>query len=118
MESRGRRAPPHRTRRPQRAGAEGATVSYLARLLRSLSFAPLVEFAPLRRIEPPRRGSNVHAPVDLHFLDYLGPALAGLVFIAVMSLLKEPTRRIYNAVFAAGASGVYMSGGFGGWEVP
>jgi hypothetical protein len=60
----------------------------------------------------------VHDPVDIHFVDYLGPVLAAGVFIAVMSLLKEPTRRNYNAVFAAGASGVYMSGGFGVWEVP
>jgi hypothetical protein len=48
---------------------------------------------------------------------WIGPAVGGLVFIALMSLMKEPTRRHYNAIFVAGASGVYLSGGFGLWEV-
>jgi len=34
-----------------------------------------------------------------------------------MSLLKEPTRRHFNAIFLAGAAGVYLSGGFGVWEL-
>jgi hypothetical protein len=51
-------------------------------------------------------------------LDYIGPTIAAGVFVVVMSLLKEPTRRHFNAVLVAGATGVYMSGGgFGIWEL-
>jgi hypothetical protein len=35
-----------------------------------------------------------------------------------MSLLKEPTRRSFNAVFVAGAMGAYIGGGLGLWELP
>ena len=34
-----------------------------------------------------------------------------------MSLVKEPARHTFNAIFVAGASGVYLSGGFGPWEL-
>ena len=34
-----------------------------------------------------------------------------------MSLVKEPARRTFNAILVAGASGVYLSGGFGPWEL-
>jgi len=39
------------------------------------------------------------------------------MFVLIMSLVKEPTRRTVNAIFVAGASGVYLSGGFGPWEL-
>src|SRR5262245_4412453 len=55
--------------------------------------------------------------VPLTVMDAIGPAIAGLVFIAAMSFVAEPTRRTINAVFLAGASGVYLSGGFGLWEL-
>jgi hypothetical protein len=45
------------------------------------------------------------------------PLLIGLVFVVLMSLLKEPHRRRFNAVFVAGAGAAYLSGGgMGGWE--
>ena len=50
-------------------------------------------------------------------MDYVGPGVAALVFVGVMSLVAEPTRRTLNAVILAGASGVYLSGGFGPWEL-
>ena len=50
-------------------------------------------------------------------MDYIGPTIGALVFIATMSLVAEPTRRTLNAIIAAGASGVYLSGGFGLWEL-
>ena len=50
-------------------------------------------------------------------MDYVGPAIGALVFVAVMSLVAEPTRRTLNAIIVAGASGVYLSGGFGPWEL-
>ncbi|MBV1859225.1 MAG: hypothetical protein KUG77_12495 [Nannocystaceae bacterium] len=55
----------------------------------------------------------------MHVLDYVGPVLAGLVFISIMSLVHEPARRTFNALFVAGASAAYLSGGgFGLWELP
>src|ERR1700681_1739364 len=56
-------------------------------------------------------------PAPLAVMDYVGPALGALLFVALMSLVAEPTRRTLNAVILAGASGVYLSGGFGLWEL-
>src|SRR4029453_14940031 len=67
-------------------------------------------------------GSNqkenaMHSSPPLLVTDYIGPALGAVIFVLVMSLVKEPTRRTFNALFVAGASGVYLSGGFGPWEL-
>ena len=56
-------------------------------------------------------------PVPLTVMDYVGPALGALLFVAVMSRVAEPTRHTLNAIILAGASGVYLSGGFGLWEL-
>jgi len=56
-------------------------------------------------------------PAPLVVIDYVGPAVGALVFVAAMSLVTEPTRRTVNAIILAGASGVYLSGGFGPWEL-
>ena len=50
-------------------------------------------------------------------MDFIGPAVGALVFMAAMSRVAEPTRRTLNAIIVAGASGVYLSGGFGLWEL-
>ena len=50
-------------------------------------------------------------------IDIVGPAIGAGVFVVVMSLVPEPARRTLNAILVAGASGVYLSGGFGGWEL-
>ena len=55
--------------------------------------------------------------MQLTIADWIGPAVGGLGFIVLMSRVKEPTRRNYNAIFVAGASGVYLSGGLGLWEL-
>lgn len=57
------------------------------------------------------------APAPLVAIDYVGPIAGALVFVAVMSRVTEPTRRTLNAIIVAGASGVYLSGGFGPWEL-
>ena len=50
-------------------------------------------------------------------MDYVGPAIAAVVFVLAMSFVHEPTRRAFNAILVAGAGGVYLSGGgFGLWE--
>lgn len=56
------------------------------------------------------------APV-LQLSDYLGPIFGAMIFCAIMSRVAEPQRRTLNAILVTGASGVYMSGGFGGWEL-
>ena len=59
----------------------------------------------------------MHMPPPLAVMDAVGPALAGLVFVLVMSFVKEPARRTLNVIVVAGAGGVYLSGGFGLWEL-
>jgi hypothetical protein len=57
-------------------------------------------------------------PPPLLTMDFVGPAIGALVFIVIMSLVREPARRTVNAMIVAGASGAYLSGGgLGIWEV-
>jgi hypothetical protein len=52
-------------------------------------------------------------------MTYLSPIAVGVVYAVLMSLLREPHRRRFNAVMVAGAGAAYLSGGgFGGWEFP
>ena len=53
----------------------------------------------------------------IHLIDALGPAFGAAVFVLLMSFLREPSRKTFNPIFVAGASGVYLSGGFGVWEL-
>jgi hypothetical protein len=50
-------------------------------------------------------------------MDIIGPVLAACVFVVMMSRVREPVRLRLNAVLVAGASGVYLSGGLGVWEL-
>jgi len=50
-------------------------------------------------------------------MDYFGPAMGALLFVLGMSLVKDPVRKTLNAVLVAGSCGVYLSGGFGFWEL-
>ena len=50
-------------------------------------------------------------------MDYIGPAIGAALFVLVMSSVREPSRRTFNAILVAGAGGVYLSGGFGLWEL-
>jgi hypothetical protein len=56
-------------------------------------------------------------PPPLFLMDWVGPAIGAVLFVLLMSLVREPVRRRFNLVFVAGASGVYLSGGFGPWEL-
>jgi hypothetical protein len=60
----------------------------------------------------------MHAPPPLVLMDYVGPAIGAVVFVLIMSLVREPTRRTLNALVVAGACGAYLNGGFGLWELP
>ena len=44
------------------------------------------------------------------------PIIVGLVLVASMSLVPEPARQKFSAIFLAGAGAAYLSGGFGIWE--
>jgi hypothetical protein len=59
----------------------------------------------------------MHPPPPLHAADYVGPAAGAIAFVVIMSRVPEPARRHYNAIVVAGASGVYLSGGLGLWEL-
>ena len=56
-------------------------------------------------------------PPPLHVMDYVGPVIGAALFVLVMSLVRDPGRRTFNAILVAGASGVYLNGGFGVWEL-
>ena len=43
----------------------------------------------------------------------LPPVLVATVLIGAMSLLSEPSRQKFSAIFLAGAGAAYLSGGFG-----
>ena len=46
----------------------------------------------------------MHNLPPLLVMDYVGPIVSAAIFVLVMSLVKEPARRTFNAIFAAGAS--------------
>lgn len=50
-------------------------------------------------------------------MTYVAPILIGALYALVMSLIREPNRRRFNAIMVAGAGAAYLSGGgLGGWE--
>jgi hypothetical protein len=59
----------------------------------------------------------MHRAFPTDVADYVGPVVGALVFVILMSLVKEPARRNFNAVFVGGAMGAYLSGGLGAWEI-
>lgn len=50
-------------------------------------------------------------------MDFVGPLAGAVVFVLVMSALREPMRHRLNVLLVAGASGVYISGGLGTIEL-
>ncbi|MFT3708666.1 MAG: DUF6010 family protein [Archangium sp.] len=57
-------------------------------------------------------------PVPHDVMDSIGPAIAALIFVLLMSRVPEPLRRRVNGAAVMGASGLYVSGGgFGVWEL-
>lgn len=50
-------------------------------------------------------------------MNFAGPAIGAIIFVLAMSLVPEPTRQRLNAILVAGSAGVYISGGFGAWEL-
>jgi hypothetical protein len=58
----------------------------------------------------------VHPHAELTAPILISPVVVAGVFILLCSLLKEPVRQKFSAVFLAGAGAAYLSGGFGLWE--
>ncbi|MCW2945056.1 MAG: rane protein [Actinoallomurus sp.] len=52
------------------------------------------------------------------FMIVVAPILIGLLYVFLMSVLREPARRRFNAIMVAGAGAAYLSSGagFGPWE--
>lgn len=59
----------------------------------------------------------MHRALPVHAADYFGPVIGALVFVLLMSFVREPARRNFNAIFVGGAMGAYISGGLGTWEL-
>ena len=59
-----------------------------------------------------------HALRAMQTADWILPVVIAGIFVVLMSLLREPARRRFNAIFVAGAGAAYLSGGFGVWEFP
>ncbi|HMJ56970.1 MAG TPA: DUF6010 family protein [Polyangiaceae bacterium] len=55
-------------------------------------------------------------PPDLAALDIIAPVVIAVAFVFLGSLLKEPTRQRFMAIFVAGAGAAYLNGGLGHWE--
>jgi Family of unknown function (DUF6010) len=64
-----------------------------------------------------RKDDSMSTSHPLVLMNFLGPAMGALIFVLLMSPVPEPTRRTFNAIFVAGACGVYLNGGFGPWEL-
>lgn len=51
-------------------------------------------------------------------MDIVAPILIGLLYCAAVSLVREPARRTFNAIFVASAGAAYLSSGaLGPWEL-
>ncbi|AGP60433.1 hypothetical protein M271_45335 [Streptomyces rapamycinicus NRRL 5491] len=50
-------------------------------------------------------------------IQYIAPVFIGLLYALLMSLIREPHRRRFNAIMVGGAGAAYLSGGgLDGWE--
>ena len=52
-------------------------------------------------------------------IQWVAPLVIACVFVSLCSLIKEPSRQKFMAIFVAGAGAAYLSGrgGFGLWEI-
>jgi hypothetical protein len=54
---------------------------------------------------------ETHVVPTMTTFDWTMPIVIAVVFMLLMSLLPEPARRRFNAIFVAGAGSAYLSGG-------
>ena len=51
-------------------------------------------------------------------MTYIAPVFIGILYALLMSGIREPHRRRFNAIMVAGAGAAYLSSGaFGPWEI-
>lgn len=60
--------------------------------------------------------THTHIVPEFTLTASLVAVLIAVVFITIMSFVKEPSRQKINAIIIAGAGSVYWSGGLGIWE--
>ena len=60
--------------------------------------------------------TQTHITPEFTLKVVLAAIAIAIIFITLMSLVKEPHRQKINALFIAGAGAVYWSGGLGVWE--
>ncbi len=58
----------------------------------------------------------IHVVPQFPVTEAVAAVVVALVFIAIMSLVKEPNRQKINAIILAGAAGMYWRGGLEQWE--
>lgn len=59
----------------------------------------------------------IATPTPVTLVGVVSPIVIGFILIALISLLREPARQKFSAVFVAGAGAAYFGGGFGPWEL-
>jgi len=59
---------------------------------------------------------NFHQVPAFSRLDALPPIIIAGIYVLASSLIREPSRRSFNAIVLGGAGAAYLSGGFGVWE--
>ena len=59
---------------------------------------------------------SFHQVPAFNGLDALPPIIIAAIYILASSLIREPSRRSFNAIMLGGAGAAYLSGGFGVWE--
>ena len=59
----------------------------------------------------------IATPTPITLLGFIAPIVIGFILIGLISLLGEPARQKFSAVFVAGAGAAYFGGGFGPWEM-
>lgn len=52
-------------------------------------------------------------PIPTDVMDTLGPAIGALLFVMVMTRIRDPERLTFNSLFVTGASAAYIGGGLG-----
>jgi hypothetical protein len=57
-----------------------------------------------------------HAAPALEIQHVVAPVVIAALFVLLASLLREPTRQRFMAIFVAGAGAAYLNGGLGLWE--
>lgn len=59
----------------------------------------------------------IATPTPITLSGVASPIVVGFILIGLISLLREPARQKFSAVFVAGAGAAYFGGGFGLWEM-